>query len=114
MDDVRSPVKVTVDEGVILVSSVWVKVTESVIIVMVDTKSKYPTIGATSSVEVYLGATEQTMHRGEKQDMTRVSLDLPEGFAVRVAECGRYDVHIICYPIKLLEEADLAWERKGG
>lgn len=106
--------KVTIDEGAILVSSVWVKVTESVIIVFVDTKSKYPTIGATSDSEVYLAATERTLHRGEKEGLTRVSLDLPDGFAVRAVECGRYDAQIICYPIKLLEEADLAWERKEG
>jgi hypothetical protein len=93
-------IKVNVEEGEILVNSVWVSLeTPSLIIIELDTKSKYPNIACHSSNEISLYADEHTLYASPELEgkTTNVIMELPEGFCVGATSLGRYTVQIYCY-----------------
>jgi hypothetical protein len=107
-------IKVNIEEGEILVNSVWVSFeTPSFIIIELDTKSKYPKLACCSSNEICLYADEDTLYAGEEGKTTNVIMELPEGFCVGATSLGRYTVEIYCYNQKhqQTQEGYKVWER---
>lgn len=111
--DIRDRVRVQVREGGIAISSIWVSVaTDSLIIVDIDCKSKYPVIGPMSSSEIYLIANEETLFARNSDAATIISLDLPDGFRIGPVESGRYSVALFCHRSDAREQGPsvLIWE----
>ena len=109
--EIRDRVGVSITPGVIEVASAWVSIfSETLILVELDCKSKYPTLLCTSASVVCLVANENTLHRGASEDMTQVTLDLPPGFQVGPVEMGRYNVGIFCYRRDDRVTGTLVWE----
>lgn len=109
--EIRESVGVSITPGVIQVASASVSIfSETLIVVELDCKSKYPTLICTSASMVGLGADEGTLHRGASEDMTQITLDLPPGFQVGPVEMGRYSVGIFCYRRNDRVTGTLVWE----
>lgn len=108
---IRESVGVSITPGVIQVSSAWVSIfSETLILVELDCKSKYPTLVCTSASMVSLDANENTLHRGDSDAITDIILDLPPGFQVGPVEMGRYSVGIFCYRRDDRVTGTLVWE----
>jgi hypothetical protein len=107
-------VKVSVKEGIILVDGVWVDDTGPVIIITIETRSKYPRVSTYSSGQVNLVATKESLKTGKTDVHTTISIDLPKGFSVNHVDCGRYSVTLICYDILGFRESYLAWDCEGN
>lgn len=110
--ELKEKVGVVVDKGAVEISSIWASsVADSLIVISIDCKSKYPALGPVSSNQIHLISNEQD--RTAKAS-TIVTLDLPEGFEIGPIECGRYALTLFCYnrltrdksPVVLLWEAE--------
>lgn len=104
---------IKIEEREILVESAWISLqTDSVIVIEIDCKSKYPQVGGYSDVMFSLYADEHTLHKGTDPRYTDIELDLPDGFRISSISTGRYDVRVYCINEKLMrqQEAKMIWE----
>jgi hypothetical protein len=90
-------IKINIEEGDILVNSAWVSFeTPSLIIIELDTYSKYPQVGCYGEDQVSLYADDHTLYKGDTNRQTFVDIDLPKDFCVQATRLGRYSVEIFC------------------
>jgi hypothetical protein len=108
-------IKINIEEGDILVNSTWVSLeTPSLIIIEIDTKSKYPELSGYTGKEFWLTAGERTLHKGTDPRPTKIELELPEGFCLEATRLGRYSVEVYCVnqSIRLDQLPKMIWEKK--
>lgn len=104
---------IKIEEREILVESAWISFqTDSVIVIEIDCKSKYPQVVGYSQNSFGLCADEHTLHKGTAPGYTDIELDLPDGFCISSISTGRYDVRVYCVNEKLMQqqEAKMIWE----
>ena len=104
---------IKIEEREILVESAWISLqTDSVIVIEIDCKSKYPQITGYSDDNFGLCADERTLYKGTDPRYTDIELDLPDGFRISSISTGRYDVRVYCINEKLMrqQEAKMIWE----
>lgn len=103
---------IKVDEGQILVNCAWISIkTDSLIRFDLDTKSKYPEVLAYSANDLYLCASNRTLHLGKSEKITTITLDLPKDFVIGAYNIGRYDVSIYCFNKNTVNENPaIIWE----
>jgi hypothetical protein len=111
--EVRERIKVKVTPGQIDIGSIYVTLmSDSLIVVEIDCRSKYPDIGPMSSHVIYLIATEHTLGKVGTDTNTSVELELPEGFEIGPTEVGRYHVAIFCYKRNERNGGTIIWQNK--
>jgi hypothetical protein len=106
-------IKVNIEEGDILVNSAWVSFeTPSLIIIELDTSSKYPQVGCYGEDQISLYADDHTLYKGDTNRQTNVEIDLPKDFCVQATRVGRYSVEIYCVNEAMMrkQEAKIIWE----
>ena len=106
-------IKINIEEGDILVNSAWVSFeTPSLIIIELDTSSKYPQVGCYGQDQISLYADDHTLFKGDTNRQTNVEIDLPKDFCVQATRVGRYSVEIYCVNEAMMrkQEAKIIWE----
>ena len=104
---------IKIEEREILVNAAWISFqTDSVIVIEIDCKSKYPQVVGYSQNSFGLCADENTLHKGTDPLYTDIELDLPDGFCISSISTGRYDVRVYCVNEKLMrqQEPKMIWE----
>jgi hypothetical protein len=111
--EVRERVGVKVTPGQIDVSEAYVALmSDSLIIVEISCRSKYPEVGPVSSDVLYLVATENTLYKVNSEETTLIELRLPEGFEIGPTEVGRYHVALFCYKRNERNAGTIIWRNK--
>ena len=96
---------IKINEGEILVNSAWITLqTDSIILIEIDCKSKYPQVSGYSENSFVLCADEHTLYKGDNERFTEVEIDLPDGFCIGSVGIGRYDVRVYCINNKLVRQ----------
>jgi hypothetical protein len=106
-------IKINIEEGDILVNSAWVSFeTPSLIIIELDTYSKYPQVGCYGEDQVSLYADDHTLYKGDTNRQTIVEINLPEDFRVEATRLSRYSVEIYCVNSRMKnnQHHKLIWE----
>jgi len=103
---------IKIEEREILVNSAWISLqTDSLIIIDIDTKSKYPDVCGYSDKSFGLCSNEHTLYKGTDPRYTDVEIDIP-GFSIVSVRTGRYDVRVFLIKEKAIEgfEHQIIWE----
>ncbi len=88
--------RVIVEEKEILVNSAWIALDNpDVKIVEFDTRSKYPEVLATADSDLYLSASENTLHKGSEEGPTRISFEDIDDLRITSIDTGRYYVRVV-------------------
>lgn len=106
-------IKINIEEGDILVNSAWVSFeTPSLIIIELDTSSKYPQVGCYGQDQISLYADDHTLYKGDTNRQTFVDIDLPKDFCVQATRLDRYSVEIFCVNEAMMrkQETKTIWE----
>jgi hypothetical protein len=106
-------IKINIEEGDILVNSAWVSFeTPSLIIIELDTYTKYPQIGSYGDSQISLYADDNALYKGDTNRQTNVEIDLPKDFCVEATRLGRYSVEIYCVNSRMKnnQHHKLSWE----
>lgn len=103
---------IKIEEREILVNSAWISLqTDSLIIIDVETKSKYPDVCAYSDKSFSLCSNERTLYKGTDPRYTDIQIDIP-GFSIDSVRAGRYDVRVYLLKHEVIEnfESKMIWE----
>ena len=106
---------IKIEEREILVESAWISLqTDSVIVIEIDCKSKYPKVGCYSATGFSLYADDTTLHTGPEGEDTVIDLNLPEHYSIDAIKAGRYDVRVYCVNDRLMKTKEqkpkMIWE----
>jgi len=103
---------IKIEEREILVDNAWISLqTDSLIIIDIETKSKYPDVCGYSDKSFGLCSNERTIHKGTDPRYTDVEIDIP-GFRIDSVRAGRYDVRVYLLKDKAIEsfKYQMIWE----
>ena len=109
--EIRQSIGAKVIPGQVAVSSAFVTfANDSLIIVEIDCRSKYPEIGGYSSHVLYLDASEHTLNKVNSDNGTMIEFTLPQGFEIGSARTGRYNVTVFFHRPEECHNPTVIWE----
>jgi len=109
--NIREKIKIKATPGSIDLSCAWVSLySQSLIVIHVDCRSKYPAVGPRSSHCISIVKSQHTLGTIETDEITEIELELPDGFEIGAAETSRYSIVIFCFRPADQQSPVMIWE----